>query len=115
MTYTDHRGNSVPGPSHGVYAISVAAELAGVGVQTLRLYERNGLITPARSSGGTRRYSRDDLTRLRRIIALSEQGIQLIAIGRILDLEDANSTLRDANAALTTERDRLRDHRSAQR
>lgn len=106
---TDGHGRYQPGPGQGVYAISVAAELAGVGVQSLRLYEQYGLIAPARSPGGTRRYSRDDLTRLQRIAALAGQGIHLTAIGRILELEDANTTLRAANAALTTERDRLRD------
>ncbi len=93
-----------PPSGQAVYAISVAAELSGVGVQTLRLYEQHGLIAPARSAGGTRRYSGDDLARLARIIALAGEGINLAGIGRILDLEDANS-------ALTAERDRLRDQR----
>ncbi|WP_327152079.1 MerR family transcriptional regulator [Nocardia sp. NBC_01329] len=115
VTGADRRGGNLPGAGQGVYAISVAAELAGVGVQTLRLYEQYGLVTPARSSGGTRRYSHDDLARLHRITELTGQGIPLTAIGRILELEDANTTLRDANAALTTERDRLRDHGSSQR
>ncbi|GGK95583.1 putative transcriptional regulator, MerR family protein [Nocardia jinanensis] len=115
MTGADQHGGNLPGAGQGVYAISVAAELAGVGVQTLRLYEQYGLITPARSAGGTRRYSPDDLARLQRITELTGQGIHLTAIVRILELEDANTTLRDANAALTTERDRLRDHGSSQR
>lgn len=108
----DHR----PGPRQAVYGISVAAELAGMGAHSLRLYEQHGLVTPARSAGGTRRYSDDDLTRLARIAALAGQGINLAAIARILDLEDANTALEDANtelrhsnAALTAERDRLRD------
>ncbi|MEU1428509.1 MerR family transcriptional regulator [Nocardia sp. NPDC005746] len=101
-----------PGPGQAVYGISVAAELAGMGAHSLRLYEQHGLVTPARSSGGTRRYSDDDLARLARIAALSVQGINLVAIARILDLEDANTALRDTNAALTAERDQLRsDHR----
>ncbi|MEV0355617.1 MerR family transcriptional regulator [Nocardia sp. NPDC050697] len=91
----------VPGSDRAVYAISVAAELAGIAVQTLRLYEQHGLITPARSSGGTRRYSGDDLVRLQRISELSGQGVNLAGIGRILELEDHN-------AALTAERDQLR-------
>ncbi|WP_040808266.1 MerR family transcriptional regulator [Nocardia concava] len=99
----------LPLSGQAVYAISVAAELSGVGVQTLRLYEQHGLITPTRSSGGTRRYSGDDLARLARIIALAGQGINLVGIGRILDLEDANTVLRESNTALTAERDRLRD------
>ena len=56
-----------PEPGRGVYAISVAAELVGMGSQTLRLYERRGLLEPARSEGGTHRYSSEDLERLRRI------------------------------------------------
>ncbi|MGN2637919.1 MerR family transcriptional regulator [Nocardia takedensis] len=87
-------------PGRAVYGISVAAELAGIGVQTLRLYERHGLLTPARSDGGTRRYSDDDLTRLRRITDLTAAGINLTAITRILDLEDDNAQLRAANADL---------------
>lgn len=114
VTAADRRGRKLPEAGQGVYAISVAAELAGVGVQTLRLYEQYGLVTPARSSGGTRRYSHDDLARLHRITELTGQGIPLTAIGRILELEDANATLRDANATLATERDRLRDHGSTQ-
>ncbi|MEU7769031.1 MerR family transcriptional regulator [Nocardia sp. NPDC049190] len=105
-----------PGPGQAVYGISVAAELAGMGAHSLRLYEQHGLVTPARSTGGTRRYSDDDLARLARIAALAGQGINLAAIARILALEDANTALEDANAALrvsnaalTAERDRHRD------
>lgn len=97
------RRDHLPSSAQAVYAISVAAELAGVGIQTLRLYEQHGLLTPARSAGGTRRYSGDDLARLQRITALSGQGINLAGIARILELEDANT-------ALTAERDRLRQH-----
>ncbi|MGI5217454.1 MerR family transcriptional regulator [Nocardia sp. CA-290969] len=97
----DHR---LPGSGQAVYAISVAADLAGVGVQTLRLYEQHGLITPERSAGGTRRYSGDDLARLHRITTLAAQGVNLAGIGRILDLEDAN-------AALLADLDRLRARR----
>ncbi|MBB5918061.1 DNA-binding transcriptional MerR regulator [Nocardia transvalensis] len=102
----DHR----PGPRQAVYGISVAAELAGMGTHSLRLYEQHGLVTPARSAGGTRRYSDDDLARLARIADLTGQGINLAAIARILDLEDTNTALRDSNAALAAERDRLRGH-----
>ncbi|GAD82229.1 MerR family transcriptional regulator [Nocardia asteroides] len=90
--------------AQAVYAISVAAELAGIGVQTLRLYEQHGLLTPARSAGGTRRYSGDDLTRLRRITTLTEEGVNLAAVARILELEDTVARLR-------AERDQLRDRR----
>lgn len=99
-----------PGPAQAVYGISVAAELSGMGAHSLRLYEEHGLVTPARSAGGTRRYSDDDVARLVRIAALAGQGINLAAIARILDLEDTNTALRDTNAALTAERDRLRGH-----
>ncbi len=96
----------LPPAGQAVYAISVAAELAGVGIQTLRLYEQHGLITPVRSPGGTRRYSGEDLARLARVSALAGQGINLAGIARILDLEDANTALRETNNALTAQRDR---------
>jgi MerR family transcriptional regulator/heat shock protein HspR len=88
-----------PAASHGVYGISVAAELSGIPVQSLRLYERHGLLTPTRSDGGTRRYSADDLARLRRISELVAAGINLAGIGRILDLEDDNAVLLAENRA----------------
>ena len=86
--------NAEPDPGRGVYAISVAAELVGMGSQTLRLYERRGLIAPARSAGGTRRYSSDDLDRLRRIAHLVAGGLNLAGIAMVLDLEDTNAGLR---------------------
>jgi len=88
-----------PAASHGVYGISVAAELSGIAVQSLRLYESHGLLTPDRSDGGTRRYSADDLTRLRRISQLVAAGVNLAGIGRILDLEDDNAALLAENKA----------------
>lgn len=93
-------GSPLPDPNKAVYAISVTAELAGVGVQTLRLYERHGLLNPARSDGGTRRYSSNDLVRLQRIVALAGTGVNLTGIARILDLEDANADLHAANDRL---------------
>jgi MerR family transcriptional regulator/heat shock protein HspR len=96
---------STPGPDQGVYGISVAAELSGIAVQSLRLYERHGLLTPIRSDGGTRRYSADDLARLERITMLLNAGVNLAGISRILDLEDDNATLR---AAATNETDTFR-------
>src|ERR1700759_3263827 len=89
----------MPAPSHGVYGITVAAELSGIPVQSLRLYERHGLLTPIRSDGGTRRYSADDLARLRRISHLVAAGVNLAGIGRILDLEDDNAALLADNNA----------------
>ena len=90
-----------PSSDHGVYGISVAAELSGVAVQSLRLYERYGLLMPARSEGGTRRYSADDLARLRRISELVDAGVNLAGIARILSLEDDNAELSAANTELS--------------
>lgn len=69
------------------FMIGVAAEMAGMHPQTLRMYERRGLITPTRTAGGTRLYSYADVTRLRQIQEMSEQGYNLIGIDRILRLE----------------------------
>ncbi len=77
-----------------VYGISVAAELAGTGEQTLRLYERRGLVAPARTAGGTRRYSDADLVLLRRIGSLIAAGLNLAGIAMVLHLESANAQLR---------------------
>lgn len=87
-----------------LYAISVAAELADTTVQALRFYERRGLITPARTDGGTRRYSNDDIVRLQRISALAARGVNLAGIERILELEDENAQLRAANRRLRAAR-----------
>jgi DNA-binding transcriptional MerR regulator len=92
----------MPTPSQGVYGISVAAELSGVAVQSLRLYERHGLLTPSRSDGGTRRYSADDLARLQRISELVAAGVNLAGIARILDLQDDNAALLADNKAIGT-------------
>lgn len=72
---------------HAVYVISVAAELAGVHPQTLRIYERRGLVTPARTSGGNRRYSDADIARLRRIAELASTGMNLEGIRHVMSLE----------------------------
>jgi DNA-binding transcriptional MerR regulator len=106
---TDRLGDvDPPASDHGVYGISVAAELSGVAVQSLRLYERYGLLTPARSDGGTRRYSADDLARLRRISALVDAGVNLAGIARILSLEDDNAELSAANSDLRSDNRSLR-------
>jgi MerR family transcriptional regulator/heat shock protein HspR len=73
--------------TRAVYVISVAAELAGMHPQTLRIYERKGLLDPARTAGGNRRYSEDDLYRLRRIAELTEEGLNLAGVRRVLELE----------------------------
>jgi MerR family transcriptional regulator/heat shock protein HspR len=80
--------------TRGVYVISVAAELAGVHPQTLRIYERRGLLDPARTAGGNRRYSEDDLDRLRRIAELTEDGLNLAGVKRVLELEAQVAALR---------------------
>jgi MerR family transcriptional regulator, heat shock protein HspR len=77
-----------------VYVISVAAELAGMHPQTLRIYERRGLVSPARTEGGNRRYSEADITLLRRISELTDAGLNLEGIRRVMALEDENSRLR---------------------
>src|ERR1700739_3317364 len=79
--------------ARGVYGISVTSELSGIGPQTLRLYERRGLLSTSRSDGGTRRYSDDDLERLKRITELVDQGVNLAGIAHILELETRNSQL----------------------
>ena len=83
-----------PGRQRGVYGISVAAELVGMGVQKLRSYEARGLLEPERTEGGTRRYSADDLDRLRRIGDLLDAGLNLAGVGMVLDLETQNTELR---------------------
>jgi DNA-binding transcriptional MerR regulator len=81
-------------PSRGVFAISVAAELTGLHPQTLRIYEREGLVSPARSDGGTRRYSRDDIELLNKIATLMAAGMNLVGVRRVLELEEENRQLR---------------------
>ena len=88
-----------------VYVISVAAELAGVHPQTLRIYERKGLVDPARTVGGSRRYSERDIDRLRRIQALTNAGLNLEGVRRVMALEEENERLRQqlAQARLDAE------------
>jgi MerR family transcriptional regulator/heat shock protein HspR len=74
-------------PTRAVYVISVAAELAGVHPQTLRLYERRGLVDPSRTDGGNRRYSQRDIEQLRRIQELTTAGLNLEGVRRVLELE----------------------------
>jgi len=94
--------------NHAVYVISVAAELAGMHPQTLRIYERRGLVQPARTQGGNRRYSDADIERLQRISDLAEQGMNLEGIRRVMELEYENERLRaelaEARAAATAAR-----------
>ena len=74
--------------SRAVYVISVAAELAGVHPQTLRVYERKGLLDPSRTDGGSRRFSEQDLDRLRKIQALTSEGLNLEGVRQVLELQD---------------------------
>ena len=104
--------------TQAVYVISVAAELAGMHPQTLRIYERRGLVNPARTRGGNRRYSDADIETLLRIAQLAEQGMNLEGIRRVMELEFENARLRDElrsarlaaqNAAVDAERRQRRD------
>jgi len=83
-----------------VFAIAVAAELAGMHPQTLRQYDRIGLVVPGRTTGGSRRYSTRNIEQLREVAQLSSEGMSLPAIARLLDLEDENRMLRRQVAAL---------------
>jgi MerR family transcriptional regulator/heat shock protein HspR len=85
-----------------VFVISVAAELAGMHPQTLRIYERKGLIDPFRTSGGTRRYSQEDIERLQLIQEMTTQGMNLEGVRRVLALQEENKRLK-------RKLDRLRD------
>ena len=84
----------MPEYHQAVYVISVAAELAGVHPQTLRIYERKGLVSPARTGGGSRRYSEADIARLRRIQELTNDGLNLQGAMRVMELEAENARLR---------------------
>src|SRR5690349_18445844 len=83
-----------------LYVISVAAELAGVHPQTLRIYERKGLLAPARTEGRSRRYSDHDIALLRRIQELTNDGVSLAGVQRILALEDELMSARERMARL---------------
>jgi MerR family transcriptional regulator, heat shock protein HspR len=89
---------SWPEPDRAVFSISVAAELSGLHPQTLRAYEREGFVEPARSSGGTRRYSGAEVDRLREMSALADAGVNIAGMRRILDLE---KTVRRLQAKLS--------------
>ncbi|GCD90515.1 heat shock protein transcriptional repressor HspR [Nocardioides sp. LS1] len=92
-----------PGPDAAVYVISVAAELTGLHPQTLRTYERLGLITPGRTGGGGRRYSHRDVELLREIADLTSIGIGIEGVRRILDLTDRAAALAARNEELVGE------------
>ena len=93
-----------------VFVISVAAELAGMHAQTLRQYDRIGLVTPSRTRGGGRRYSAADVARLREVQRLSqEEGVSLLAIQRIFDLEHQTEALRARVTELSEELEATRE------
>ncbi|MEW9871950.1 MerR family transcriptional regulator [Arthrobacter sp. HS15c] len=85
-----------PRPGRALYAISVAAQLTGTGQQNIRLYETRGLLTPARTAGGTRQYSESDIALLLRIGELLQEGLNLAGVAKVLELEEANAKLRRA-------------------
>jgi MerR family transcriptional regulator/heat shock protein HspR len=95
-----------------VFVISVAAELAGMHPQTLRIYERKGLIEPFRTSGGTRRYSQEDIDRLNQIQELTEQGLNLEGVKQVIEYQDQISRLEKRVAALEAKLESL--HREAE-
>ena len=88
-------GRSRGDQEQAIYVISVAAELAGVHPQTLRVYERKGLLNPQRTAGNTRRYSEKDISLLRRIQELTQEGVNLAGVMRVLELEDEIERLRE--------------------
>ena len=92
-----------PRPDQAVYVISVAAELAGMHPQTLRIYERRGLVDPARTTGGNRRYSDSDIAMLQRIAALPAGGLNLEGVKRVLALEAEVARLEDEIEATRSE------------
>lgn len=95
-------GRQMTDSTRAVFVISVAAELAGMHPQTLRIYERKGLIDPARTPGGTRRYSQEDIERLQLIQDMTAEGMNLEGVRRVLALQEENRRLK-------RKLDRLRD------
>jgi MerR family transcriptional regulator, heat shock protein HspR len=106
---TNDRFFGAPSPDAAVFVISVAAELTGLHPQTLRTYERMGLITPGRTGGGGRRYSARDIDRLREISDLTASGIGIEGVRRILELENRVAALAQRNEELQDELDATRE------
>jgi MerR family transcriptional regulator/heat shock protein HspR len=100
---------AAPGPESAVYVISVAAELSGLHPQTLRAYERMGLIQPGRTGGGGRRYSHNDIERLREIASLTSGGVGIEGVRRILELEHQVLALQARTEELAAELAATRD------
>jgi MerR family transcriptional regulator/heat shock protein HspR len=105
----DGRGGFGADPEAAVFVISVAAELTGLHPQTLRTYERLGLVTPGRTGGGGRRYSQRDIERLRTISELTSAGTGIEGVRRILELENRVAALAARNEELQAELDATRD------
>jgi MerR family transcriptional regulator/heat shock protein HspR len=103
----DRRNEARDYDDRALYIISVAAELAGVHPQTLRIYERKGLIEPQRTTGRSRRYSQRDISRLQRIQALTNEGVNLAGVHRILELEEELEATRQRVDALRVDMARL--------
>ena len=107
--------NSEPDGARGVYMISVAAELAGMHPQTLRIYESRGLITPKRSPKNTRLYSQEDVDRLRRIQELtSELGMNLAGVEKVFELEQEMSRMRRKMRSRERQADRVQEELQAE-
>jgi MerR family transcriptional regulator/heat shock protein HspR len=110
MVRSSWRGDTPPPEDAPIYAISAAAQLAGIHAQTLRQYDRLGLVTPSRTRGGGRRYSVRDLKVLAEVQRLSqEEGVSLAGIRRILELEDQVDALRSRVRELSDELQQERD------
>jgi MerR family transcriptional regulator/heat shock protein HspR len=113
MNIRDNRGNPLPDDAP-VYVISMAAELSGLHPQTLRQYDRLGLVTPGRTGGGGRRYSARDVALLREVQRLSqEDGVNLAGVKRIIELEALVDALRQRVAELGAELDHSRSELAA--
>lgn len=109
MDRTEHVDRRSDGTDdRGVYIISVAAELVGVHPQTLRIYERKGLLSPSRTSGNTRRYSERDIRRLRTIQRLTQEGVSLAGVQMILEMENRLDELQQRVRETRAEAERSR-------
>jgi MerR family transcriptional regulator/heat shock protein HspR len=110
-------GDAGPHDTRALYVISVAAELAGVHPQTLRIYERRGLLDPSRTRGGSRRFSEQDLAKLRHIQSMTNEGLNLQGVRRVLELEGEVARLRrDLEVARAEAREAVeRTHRQYRR
>jgi MerR family transcriptional regulator, heat shock protein HspR len=107
--WDDDAGRDDEGRERGVYIISVAAELVGVHPQTLRIYERKGLLSPSRTSGNTRRYSERDIATLQAIQRLTQEGVNLAGVKMIVQMQDELHRMRERMDQMRREMDRAAD------